>query len=172
MQVVVTNIASFPVVLNQGPVLGPYSLAAGATSPTLTLPDSEEANLRAMRNDGLITYIFSVFPNAPPEGLNLGRTMVTGTAYTVMSSDSGCVLECVNASAQTITLPANIGRGVEIRMTQAGAGKVSPVAGSGATVHFPGAVTGTKGQWSVIRAYVRDNSGASAAEWVVSGDLA
>jgi len=96
----------------------------------------------------------------------------TGTAYTLEVADTGKVVECTNASAITLTLPANAAVGFCCTVVQGGAGQVTLTPASGATRRNRQSHTKTAGQWAGVTLYVRTNSGGSAAEWVMMGDTA
>jgi hypothetical protein len=96
----------------------------------------------------------------------------TGTSYTITSANDGQVTDIANAGAITVTLSANTAASLSGLVTQAGAGQITFVAGSGASFHQRSGFTKTAGQWAVVSWYVRTNSGGSAAEYVLSGDMA
>lgn len=93
----------------------------------------------------------------------------TGTAYTAVLADADKVVTMTNASASSFTLPQNsdaaIPIGSVIEVVQLGAGLVTFVAGSGATVvGHPGLKLG--GQNAVARARKVSING-----WIVAGDI-
>ncbi len=93
----------------------------------------------------------------------------TGTTYTPVIGDNQKLVTLSNASAITLTLPQDssvaIPIGSWIDFAQIGAGQVTFVAGSGATVNTtPGLKLRT--QYSSCRAYKR-----SANTWLLLGDL-
>lgn len=73
----------------------------------------------------------------------------TGTAYTLVQSDRSNIVEFTSGSAVTVTVPADVfTAGAWIKISQAGAGQISFVAGPGLTLDYPGGTTPkTKGQW-------------------------
>lgn len=93
-----------------------------------------------------------------------------GTTYTVADSDCGAMIDHSNASATTITLPADKPRGFIVSFTQSGAGQITFSAGSGATVHTRGSKNKTAGQYAAASAVVKSNAGG-AAVWLLTGDL-
>lgn len=95
-----------------------------------------------------------------------------GTSYTITSADDGKVLDQANAAAITTTLSAGTAANTSGLVTQAGAGQISFVAGSGASFHQRQGLSKTAGQWAVVSWYVRTNVGGTAAEYVLSGDMA
>lgn len=96
----------------------------------------------------------------------------TGTTYTLVASDTGRVVECNNAAAITLTLPANAAVGFCCTVVQGAAGQITLTPASGATLRHRQSHTKTAGQWAGVTLYVRTNSGGSAAEWVLMGDTA
>ena len=96
----------------------------------------------------------------------------TGTTYTLVASDTGRVVECSNAAAITLTLPANASVGFCCAVVQGAAGQITLTPASGATLRHRQSHTKTAGQWAGATLYVRTNSGGSAAEWVLMGDTA
>lgn len=95
----------------------------------------------------------------------------TGTTYTVQASDNGKVVELNNASAVTVTVPNSLAVGFNCILSQIGAGLVTVVAGSGATVNAYGGLK-SPGQWGELSLRVRANSGGSAAAAVLGGGVA
>lgn len=106
----------------------------------------------------------------PPQSATLNSQV--GTTYTVLSSDNGKVVELANASAITVTVPNSLPVGFNCLFTQAGTAQVTFAAASGATQRQRQSYTKTAGQWAVVSLYVRANSGGSAAEYVLAGDMA
>ncbi len=94
----------------------------------------------------------------------------TGTSYTLDAADTGKIVELSNASAIALTLPATAAVGFACTLVQAGAGQVTFAAGGSGSLRNRQSHTKLAGQWAMASAYVRTNSGGSAAEWVVSGD--
>jgi hypothetical protein len=96
----------------------------------------------------------------------------TGTSYSLVASDSGKVVELVNAAAIALTVPATLAKGFACTIVQGGAGQVTLAAGSGGTQRNRAGHTKLAGQWAEGTIYVRANSGGSAAEYVFAGDSA
>lgn len=98
---------------------------------------------------------------------SIGST-IQGSNYTLTMSDAGCAVEVSNASARTVTVPANsdvafpIGTIVEV--ARLGAGSVTLAAASGVTLHTAGSLT-LRAQYSVLSLRKR-----AADEWLVAGD--
>lgn len=96
----------------------------------------------------------------------------TGTTYTVVTSDTGKVIDHSNAGAITTTLPNNMPVGWCCTYVQAGAGQVTFSAASGATLRNRQSHTKIAGQWGMVVLEVRANSGGSSSEYVLGGDTA
>lgn len=101
--------------------------------------------------------------------LFLVRNAQTGTAYTLVSTDSYELVELNNASAITLTVPTNASVafpiGTQVTLLQTGAGQVTIAGASGVTVN---ATPGLKlrAQWSAATLIKRDTN-----TWVAIGDL-
>jgi hypothetical protein len=113
-------------------------------------------------------------------GINVGSTDAidgykgsintqTGSTYTLLTSDTGKIIEYSNASSIVVTLPNNLAQGWEALQSQMGAGQVTFSAASGATLLNYSSQTKTAGQYAQCLLYVRANSGGSAAVYVLSG---
>lgn len=91
------------------------------------------------------------------------------SAYTLVITDGGEVIEMTGASAATVTIPTNasvaFAIGTVIELCQVGAGQVTVAAAGGVTLDNPSSVT-TRAQWSTIGLRKRGTN-----EWVLSGDL-
>ena len=99
----------------------------------------------------------------------MGSNPQTGTAYTLVRSDVGRVVELSNAAAITVTIPASTlvawHVGSEIELYQQGAGQVSVAVGAGVTLRSSGTKVKTAAQFAVVRLRMRVTD-----EWVLSGD--
>ena len=96
-------------------------------------------------------------------------------AYTINGAingpDCGTAISVTVASAVNVTLPSTAVIGCQVTLIQGGAGKISPVAGGGATLNAnPHGFTGTAGQTAHTFVEVVSNSGGSAAVWDFGGD--
>lgn len=95
----------------------------------------------------------------------------TGTTYTLVAGDAGKNITLNNASAITLTLPqdsdATIAIGTYVDITQLGAGQVTVVAGTGATLRKSGLTAKARAQYSRLGAQK-----ISANTWSLFGDLA
>lgn len=94
----------------------------------------------------------------------------TGTAYTIVLADEQKLVTLNNAAAITVTLPQDsdvaIPVGGQVHFAQLGAGQVTFVAGTGATVNgTPGLKC--RAQYSTVTAIKR-----AANTWLLVGDLA
>ena len=97
---------------------------------------------------------------------------VTGTGYTLVSGDLGKRKRTTSASSVTVTLPKSLEQGFGLLFCQAGAGRITFAAESGATINNRLGYTKTAGQWAEVSVIVDTNVGGSAASWVISGDTA
>ena len=99
----------------------------------------------------------------------LATNAQTGTTYTTVLADQGKVVELSNASAITLTVPANSSvaypTGTQINLLQTGAGQVTVAGAGGVTVN---ATPGLKlrAQWSSATLLKRGTD-----TWVLLGDL-
>lgn len=99
-------------------------------------------------------------------------TIKTGTSYTLQASDSGTIIRFTNASAITLTCPNSLPVGFNVGILQMGTGQVTASAGAGATVNNRQSFTKTAGQYATASLVVQDNSGGSAAKYILGGDCA
>lgn len=106
----------------------------------------------------------------PPQDATVN--LQTGTTYTVQSSDNGKIIELSNAGAITVTVPNSLPVGFNCGFCQVAAGQATISAGAGATQRQASGLSKTRAQWSEIALRVRANAGGSAAEYVLSGDMA
>ena len=95
----------------------------------------------------------------------------TGTAYTLALSDAEATVEMENASANTLTIPAEASVdfpvGTRIWVNQTGAGTTTIAADTGVTLNGTSAGSGDiSAQWGGVLLYKR-----ASDEWVVSGDI-
>lgn len=144
-----------------GDVLGP------ASSTDNALPRFDGTGGKTLQASGVL-----VGDNDEVSGYRGNINTQTGTTYTLLAADTGKVVECSNAAAITLTLPANAAVGACCTVVQGGAGQVTITPASGATLRHRQSHTKTAGQWAGATLYVRSNAGGSAAEWVLMGDTA
>jgi len=95
----------------------------------------------------------------------------TGTSYTLVAADAGKLVTLSNAAAITLTLPqdsdATIAVLTYIDLLQLGAGQVTVVAGSGATLRTSGLTAKCRAQYSRVGVQK-----ISTNTWSLFGDLA
>jgi hypothetical protein len=95
----------------------------------------------------------------------------TGTTYTLVAADAGKLVTLSNASAITLTVPqdsdATIAVGTYVDLYQLGAGQVTVVAGTGATLRVSGLTAKARAQYSRLGVQK-----VSANTWSLFGDLA
>lgn len=109
---------------------------------------------------GLISVI------APPSTVDVN--LQTGTAYTLLVTDNGKIVERSNAAACTVTVPAGVfSAGMQVGFTQVGAGTLSFVEGAGFDIVSEGNLMSSRGQWAEFVIRFR-----SASQCVLSGGLA
>lgn len=142
------------------------ALLAPATAQFSPGPDSRPHPGQALWSNKPNQYGGYQFASSPP----ICNGACTGTAYTVDESWCGRMAQFTSSSTITVTLPSTIRFGCNIDMEQDGSGKVTPSAGSGATLHNKGSFTGTSGQYAVITVGVWSNSNGQSAEWILAGD--
>lgn len=92
--------------------------------------------------------------------------------YTVVATDAGKLLKVNSAEAATFTLPADLPEGFGCAVMQLGAGAITFVAGSGATMVNVNDATASVGQYALVGINVYDNPSGFSAAWVLSGDVA
>lgn len=94
----------------------------------------------------------------------------TGTTYTLVLGDAGKVVECLNASAFTLTVPLNSSVafpvGINIGITQWGTGQVTVAATGGVTIRSSPTLK-LRGQYAAANLFKRATN-----EWLLTGDLA
>jgi hypothetical protein len=149
---------------------GGTMVANGATA-TLTLPDAAMTALRGYQASGACSVTFTQLSDAMPIPFVVGREQIAGTTYTLSNADNGCILEATNASGCAFTFPATLNRGFNVGILRYGAGAVTWVAGSGATIRVPSSATAIAAQYGLASAYVRANTNGSNAEIVIAGNV-
>jgi hypothetical protein len=100
----------------------------------------------------------------------VGSNNQTGTAYTLVLTDAGKVVEANNAATVTVTVPPNSAVafpiGTVIELWQQGAGQLLVAAGAGVTIRSSGGFLKSYGQYSSLSLRKR-----ATDEWVLVGDL-
>jgi hypothetical protein len=97
---------------------------------------------------------------------------VTSASYTLLATDTGRIKELADGSGVTCNLDREMPVGFAVTVMQAGAGAVNFVPESGGTLVNRQSHTETAGQYAMVTLYVSENSGGSAAVWVLGGDTA
>jgi hypothetical protein len=83
-------------------------------------------------------------PAGPEPSLNIADN--ANTAITLADTDNNQVVRCTSSSAVTITVPSTLAAGFSCMVIQAGTGRVTFVADSGATLNSFGNLLATAGQ--------------------------
>jgi hypothetical protein len=133
-----------------------------ATSVTLTTPNIGVASGTSLSVSGTVTAVGNVIGHA-------ATNAQTGTTYTLVAADDGKVVEVLNASPITLTIPLNSSVpftiGTQILVLQTGAGQITLAGAGGVTVNAtPGLKLRT--QWSSATLIKR-----ATDTWVAVGDL-
>ena len=104
-------------------------------------------------------------------GWNLDYNAQTGTTYTLALTDAGKLVTLNNASAITLTVPANssvaFSVGDQINLLQLGAGQVTVAGAGGVTIRSEGSKLKLKGQYATATCVKIDTD-----EWVLLGNTA
>lgn len=94
----------------------------------------------------------------------------TGTTYTLVLSDASKLVELNNASAITLTIPANSSVaydvGTKIDLLQTGAGQVTVTGAGGVTINGYNSATKLSGQWAAASLVKR-----ATDTWVMIGNI-
>jgi hypothetical protein len=83
-------------------------------------------------------------PTGPEPSLTIADK--SATAITLADTDNNRVIRCTASSAVTLTVPSTLAAGFSCMIIQAGTGRVTFVAGSGATINSFGNLVATAGQ--------------------------
>jgi hypothetical protein len=83
-------------------------------------------------------------PTGPEPSLTIADN--AATAITLADSDNNRVIRCTASSAVTLTVPSTLAAGFSCMIIQAGTGRVTFQAGSGATINSFGNLIATAGQ--------------------------
>ena len=89
--------------------------------------------------------------------------------YTLLSSDTGRIIEINSATGKSVTLPNNFTPGFCCTVIQSGAGQVTFSPASGATLVNADSQDKAAGQWAMCTLYVTTNAGGTSAKWVLGG---
>jgi parallel beta-helix repeat protein len=104
-------------------------------------------------------------PAGPEPSLNIANN--SATSITLADTDNNKVIHCTASSAVTITVPSTLAAGFSCMVIQAGVGRVTFQAGSGATINSFGNLLATAGQHAPA-SLIRVGAGA----YNLSGNLA
>lgn len=96
---------------------------------------------------------------------------ISGSSYTVVSSDTGKILITTAAVTCSMTLPAGMKQGFNFTWVQHGAGVIQFVAGTSATLEQRQSYTRSAGQHAVGGIVVSENSNGTAAHYTLAGDM-
>ena len=98
-----------------------------------------------------------------------GIVALTGTAETLLAAHEGCLVTLSNAAAITLTVPQDstlvMPIGARVRLMRLGAGQITVVAGSGATVRSANSFDNFRAQYAVAELIK-----IAANTWVFTGD--
>jgi hypothetical protein len=83
-------------------------------------------------------------PTGPEPSLTIADN--SATSITLADTDNNRVIRCTASSAVTLTVPSTLAAGFSCMVIQAGTGRVTFVAGSGATINSFGNLLATAGQ--------------------------
>lgn len=106
----------------------------------------------------------------PPQGVD--PKIISTTSYTVLQADYGVPLQFTNAAGCTVTIPNNLTADFNTVSFQYGAVQVSFAAASGALQRQRSGFSKTAGLYGVVSILGIGNSGGSAFEYILSGDMA
>lgn len=139
---------------------------AVAISTNQVVGRGNSGNIKGMTPAEIVAVISSEM-FTQPQGFNAQ----TGTSYTLVASDAGKNVTLSNAAAITLTVPqdsdATIAIGTYLDLYQLGAGQVTVVAGTGATLRVSGLTAKARAQYSRLGLQK-----VSANTWSLFGDLA
>lgn len=143
-----------------GDVAGP-----GASTDN-TVPRFDGATGKALQGSGVVISDANEI-----SGYAANINAQAGTAYTLVASDAGKIVELTNAAAITLTLPNSLPKGFCCTVVQGGAGAITFTAEAGGSRVNRSSHTKSAGTNAWCGLYVRSNSGTNAA-WVLGGDTA
>lgn len=110
--------------------------------------------------------------NDQPAGVFPPPKTISATNYTLLSTDNGRILRFTSGSPISLSCPNSFPAGFNVGILQMGAGQVTCAAASGATVNNRQSLTKTAGIYAAASLVVQDNSGGSAAKYILGGDCA
>ncbi len=139
--------------------------AVVAALPSNTVPLAPVAGGSA----GVSAALSRVDHKHPPQ--SAAPTTNTGNV-SVISSMDGTVQEHNNTTGGTYTFANSITVGCSGLIVQVNTGQITFAVAGGGNLRQASSYTKTRTQWSVVSWYCRANAGGSAAEIVLSGDMA
>lgn len=107
---------------------------------------------------------------AIPSSAIVPQNVDFSTSISVTTADNSCFKNSTSATAVTVTLPNNMPQNWNTMVHQAGAGQVTFVAGSGATLNNRFGQYRTASQYAVCAVICTANVGGSSAVYTLSGD--
>lgn len=144
------------------------SAVAGSTTLTLPAVTDTVAAISATQTltnktiDGSLNTLTNI-------NQDLSLNAQTGTTYTIAATDKNKLVTLDNASAITVTVPANattaFATGSQVNIQQIGAGQVTVQGAAGVTINGTG--TKTRAQWSAATLIKTDTN-----VWTMVGDIA
>jgi hypothetical protein len=156
---------------NSSSMLEVKSSQAGILIPRMTTAQrtaigSPAQSLLVYDTDVEMYYYFSS-ANTAWVAINVGSVKtISATAYTLVPSDSGRILDFTSATSVTLTVPNSLPIGFQTSITQVGVGIISVVGSGGMVINNRWAGTATSGQWAKIGLEVRATNSC-----VMSGDV-
>ena len=128
--------------------IGTVSTGAAGSSVSITNSGTAGAaviNFSIPRGDkGETGDVGPIGPVGPEPSLNV--TDNAGTSITLADTDNNKIVRCTASSAVTVTVPSTLAAGFSCMIIQAGAGQITFVQGSGATLNSFGNLLKTAGQ--------------------------
>lgn len=153
----VQSVAGETGAISAGDLRTALNVADGATANTGALADLDDVGISEIDATGTAsgtTYLRGDGTWATPAGGGISAAEAreveleaqTATSYSLVAADNGKTKQCNNASAITVTIPANattaIDVGVTVNLMQYGAGAVTITAASGVTLNGVSAGSG------------------------------
>ncbi len=156
---------------NASSILEVKSTGAGVLIPRMTTVQrtaigTPAQSLLVYDTDVEMYYYYSS-ANTAWAAINVGSVKtIAATAYTLVPSDSGRILDFTSATSVTLTVPSSLPIGFQTSITQVGAGTIAVVGSGGMIINNRWAGTATSGQWAKIGLEIRATNSC-----VMSGDV-